>query len=201
MSKLGRTLIKALSEGKSTWEYAKDKPFLKRVLYVMWLSNLSDPILKPYYGIRHFFKKIIRIIQWLPVLWKTEDWDHSYMTTIWAYSLKCLKKGCIDDGHHVVTKGELKSFKTAIAILERISDTNKYTEAHMEAFYKRWGQPDYDFESSYFRNKTEEALSDKQKIQYRKEFKAIMDMEQYLFKQDIDLLCKVLKKYLQRWWD
>lgn len=212
MSKLSRMLLRSFEEGKSIWEIYPNKSNWWKIKHAIYLSPVSDIVLKPWYKICHFYSKIERVVAYFPILWNMEEWDNSYTTKLWAFSLKRLKRGCIDKGHHVVSKGELRSFKVAIALLERMSDDNQYTEKHMEAFYKKWGESDYDFKvcdldkngkpfTYTMHNKTEEALSERDRKLYNKERSAIWAMEKTQFEQDVDLFAKVLKKYLRKWWD
>ena len=207
MSSLKRSILQSLEEGHSTWKLYPNKSFLWKVGHVIYLSDTFAVVMTPYNVIRHFLNRVKRIIEWLPVLWDTHDWDHTYLTTIWAYSLKRSKIACFDKGHHIVSKGRLRDINTALALLGRLNDDNKYTEKHMEYFYQKWGESDYTFDKiegsnySRLRNRTVEALTEEQKKQYQKEFKRIMSLEDYLFKQDMDLLCKVLKRNLRSLWD
>jgi hypothetical protein len=213
MSKFYRELSKALKENKSTWDLYKDLHLLKRLEKVFYLSDLADPILNPYYSVRRFFRRIKRIIEWLPVLWRTEDWDSSFTLDIWAYSLKRLKRGVLDEGHHVVTKTKVRNMQTAIGLLERLRDKHTYADKHLEAFNKKWGEPNYYFKEvkgtkgkpggPYYsmENSVTEGLTPKQLKRYNKEFSEVFKLEDYHYNQDIDLLFKILKKHMRAWWD
>ena len=31
------------------------------------------------YKLKHFYKKIVKILKYLPILWQDEDWDYYYL--------------------------------------------------------------------------------------------------------------------------
>lgn len=134
-------------------------------------------------------KRIKRIIEWIPVLWKTEDWDHGFMTQIWSYSLKRLRDSMIN-GHSVMSETRLKNINTAIFLLKRIGRDHEYTDLDIDLLIRKYGPlgiPGIDKETW-----PKEAI---------KELVDLSKKDKYLFNQDIDLLSKILKKHLLGWWD
>jgi len=140
---------------------------------------------------RRFYYKIKRIIEWLPVLWRTEDYDHAYATEIWAYSLERLRDQMLA-GYGVITKTKLRKINTAINLLKRISRDHEYTDKHFDDLVKQYGRL------------TVKCLDDDHKPWPKEGYNKLRDLyklEEKLFKQDVGLLAKILERHLRGWWD
>lgn len=139
---------------------------------------------------KQFYYKIKRIIEWLPVLWRTHDWDHAYMTEIWAYSLTRLRDNMVQ-GYGVFNKTHLRKINTAINILHRMSRDHDYTHKHLDALIAKYGPlgiPSIDNHKKW----PPEGI---------KELRGLYKLEDELFKQDVRLLSKILDRHLRHWWD
>lgn len=91
------------------------------------------------------FKKIKKIIDYIPILWKDEDWDYFYLDELMLLKMKymyeCLSKDSsfTFDALFKATKKSLKALKICITILER-SCNNFYSNLpiknglYLEAF-------------------------------------------------------------------
>ena len=42
------------------------------------------------YKIKQFFRRIYNLYRWFPIIWKDQDWDHSYIFEIFKFKLKCI---------------------------------------------------------------------------------------------------------------
>jgi len=208
-----RNLGSAWDEAKSTWSVYPEKPTWWRIKRVIYINPITSLILDPYYTVRGFFSRVKRVLEFVPVIWKTHDWDHAYLTTIWAYTVERSMVACIDKGHHVVRKNDRKNYKTVIALLKRMSEDD-YDMPHYDYHGRRWKRniDDFYFEVADVDKKGKpltyrqrephfDKLNDRDKELYHKELKAVFDHGNYMYKQDVDLLCKLLKKHLRSWWD
>lgn len=58
------------------------------------------------YKIKRFFEKVLRIIDYLPILWNDEDWDYEYILPILRKKIdrigKCIKNNKIITEHEEV---------------------------------------------------------------------------------------------------
>ena len=71
--------------------------------------------------IRKFFRFIKRVIRWLPVLWKQEEWDYEYIYDLLKIKMLELRKSISEDTWHEEksVKRELKEIDICLARLDR----------------------------------------------------------------------------------
>lgn len=142
--------------------------------------------------IYHFLTPLIRVLTYIPFIWKSEEWDHSNLTQLWAFSLKRHIKISLDDGHHIVPRNYRRRALACVAALNRISNDHDYVELYFEDLQKI---PEWQV-----RIKTME-LNRPPNKEITKVLKKMHEMEQYLYQQDIALISKWLKKDLRSLWD
>lgn len=199
MSRISRKLIRGLQEGKSTWQLHKNKSLYNRIKMVLYLTPILDPVFNIYYSITNFFSRVKRLIEYIPIIWNSKDWDYSYQLNIFKYGLKRLDT-CMKNGHGVYNKSRQRKLKTAINLLERMeNEWESYEEAHwdyIQAKYKKYEDPKAWLPALTIRDRMPAEV----KEQYSKELKEKIDHKEILFKQDCDLFCKIMKKYMRSWW-
>lgn len=216
MSKLGRGLIKSLreatSEGKGTWKLYKDKPILERISMVLYTCDLLDPVFNTYYSIRGFIKNCIRVIDYIPIVWRHRDWDYGFVLKFNKKLHEDLYKGIYEKGHHVFTKKDARRLKTVIALYDRLreDDYDEFVYAQME---KKYGVNDFYFTKvegsenkpggpySTMRSTLEDRQTPEQRKKYWEEKKALYKHCEQLRVNDFELLGKYLAKYSKKWWD
>ena len=66
-------------------------------------------------------RNIIRVIQYIPVIWNNYDWDGGYLLELMLYKLKRMKK-CLKGGHSVdeVIEKQQRQLDFSIGLLDRI---------------------------------------------------------------------------------
>jgi len=116
------------------------------------------------------------------------------------------------NGHCVVTKTKLRKINTCIELLNRMTNSwEVYVEPAYKAFDKRWG---FNNKGSFLvkhptmprrfytnRDVFRDALSPKLRKRYDKEYKELILKEDIMYKQDMELFCKIFKKHVRSWWD
>lgn len=85
-------------------------------------------------------KKLIKIIQWLPILWNDYDWDYSYLLTLIDYKLKrmqkALKEGMAIQEHIDAKVKEIQDVRDIIKQIEEDNFIEKEEKAHEKEFGK-----------------------------------------------------------------
>jgi hypothetical protein len=199
-------IAELIEETKDNWSLFDKKPFWYKVKKVAYYSTPFQKIKAPFGAIRSFVSKVIRVCQFVPVIWKTHDWDYNSMLELWAYSYRRLQKECVEEGRHVTTKNFKKRSRAVLYLFDRLTK-DSYMEPHRDYFDKKWGKPEFEFVKSETSrhyslvDKNKKRLSDKEKEKYRQGLKALFKKEDDLFNQDLDLLFKIVKKDIKRWWD
>lgn len=72
--------------------------------------------------IKRFFNKIIRLLQYAPIIWNNEDWDFSYMLDLIEFKLKRMRN-CLDEYY---TDGTGKRIEVRKQIDKTLNAINKY---------------------------------------------------------------------------
>lgn len=92
-----------------------------------------------FYGIRKFGRFIRRIIRWLPVLYKQEDWDYDYLYDLIEIKLKELRECLRKDDIHVNSDKYVKQISICLEYLDRYRNWDNYIKLPTKAFWvKEW---------------------------------------------------------------
>lgn len=139
-------------------------------------------ILKKFYNnIIHLNKCIKRFFYYGWKLKKSGDWDSNYLYEVMLIKITELEKSILNDKYHFWKKKEFKQIKTAKNCLKRIIDDNYFNYSGIV----------------YEERKDNEIFP---KIKNRELFLKRIKEEKYLYKQDMELFCKIFKKYSRKWW-
>lgn len=140
----------------------------------------------------HILTPLIRVLVYIPVIWKSEEWDHAYLTELWAFSLQRHIKNSLDNGHHVVHRSYRRRAIACAAALKRISNEYNYAEPYFEDLNKipEWSERIRTMDLNRPPNKEITKVLDKMR-----------EAEKYLYNQDVELISKWLKKDLRSLWD
>ena len=76
---------------------------------------------------RKFGRYVVRSFQWIPVLWRDEDWDYCYLLYIMRFKLQKIEKCLSEDDMHVDSDKRARQVKVVLAHLDRYFDIGKYT--------------------------------------------------------------------------
>jgi hypothetical protein len=103
-----------------------------------------DSILHPKFHliqeIKDFFRRIFRILAWLPVIWNDRDWDYNYLLTIISFKLKRLgdtiDKNAIILAHRSVAI-DIMLVRKLIHDFQEKDFTEKEQKAHDEKYGER----------------------------------------------------------------
>lgn len=155
---------------------------------------------------KQWFRKIVKIIQWIPVLWRDYDFDHSYIFELLRYKLVRMEKLFRSDrawGKKAFEQAD--KIRVAICLLDRICD-NKYTSNAIMFHERKWG------ESEMITEKVDggyrlvnfvypKAKNEEEQKQADKEISRLYKHSNYMEKQDIEYLFKYLNKHIRGFWD
>lgn len=153
---------------------------------------------------RRLFNRIYKIIRYIPVLWKDEDWEWTYLFLLLEKKLS-LMEIAIREGYNIHSDKIGDEIKRARLMCHRIY-ADEYARLHYKAHQDKWGQLNsFTTPSShnllqmhfYYPNaKTDEEYKKASKEAFR-----IYQHEEYLRKQDLQYLFSYLARNIQKWWD
>lgn len=76
------------------------------------------------YRIKRFFNKVIKIITFIPILWRDEDWDYNYMLQLLQAKLIFMRRYFMNS--NVITEETTKKILSGID--KTLESIKKYTE-------------------------------------------------------------------------
>ena len=88
-------------------------------------------------SIRKFGRFIVRIIRWMPIIWKQEDWDFEYMYDLLEIKMKDIQNCLRKDKLHVGSDKHVREISICLGYMDRYRNSDKYLEKpayakHME---------------------------------------------------------------------
>ena len=146
-----------------------------------WFLDLGDMLMAPVRAIIKFFKKVFKVLQYIPVIWNNEDWDFDYILTLLRYKLVRTRDRIHSD--NVICPEEARDIY--IQINQAIDHIDRYREGGYEEF-------DVDFSLTPLGSLTKE--------QQEKLYEVSMKRSDYEQEQ-WNLIWDTIKKYGQGWWD
>lgn len=169
-------------------------------VYRFYWNNLTPRII--YYNIKN---GVTNLINWLPIIWQDRDWDEYYL-----YAIMCKKFEQMEHFHrdHGIT---VSAPKNAHELMVCKNLCRRLMEDEYTSPYEKRNMPHFD----WFSEKFEQSI---QSESDENGFITIVDHyepdepdsrwilpahghEENLAKQDIELLTKLMRKYMRGWWD
>lgn len=152
-----------------------------------------------YCEVRAPFRKIVRVVQWIPTLWNNYDWDFHYIFIVLRYKLTRMEREIRLKGHASNRKQTADQIKVAVHLLDRICNDG-YLENATSPVDREYGQWTFDFENN-LEIVHKKPLTVKQKTQHKKDLRAAWKHSDYMIKQDKEYLFKYILKHHRQWWD
>jgi hypothetical protein len=195
----------------------RPRPNIFRRIYLWWR-----------FSGRYYHVDLIRgtkkLWYWFPVIWKDRDWDDHYIFDILKHKLKAQSKYIGDNNRHTRAQLDAKRMRLCIRLIEKVQDETyemEYMDYHKD---RNWftpveGQPDLSqWNSETVYENFDDFFKKYPRIYKRvmngegpftldgrdeKEIKKIVAMNISKINQEraFDLLFKILKQDIRRWWD
>ena len=161
------------------------------------------------YRVRRFFRKCYNVIRWLPTIWKDEDWDHQYITTILLKKLEHQRDFFLSDRAHTSqAKDAAAQIQKAIDMLTKTDDSWEHYECiHMQEMDAKWGEgvlrfvPIEGTDSSEMFIDHDGVKTPEDEEQYSKEFREGMMKAMKQYKKEKREAYKYLADHIDYWWD
>ena len=168
------------------------------------MDTIKSSITDIFCSLRYFFKRLIRVIQYLPIIWKNEDWDHSYIFDLLSYKLGRVEKCLKNDPYHQNAKRYARQVQVCRILLERLIADN-YCEYEKKKHDEKWGELKHKdgkrykagVELIFYRDKCQ---TEEEKTLETEESKRIWKKEEELRKRDLESFCRIFNKHCESWW-
>lgn len=159
---------------------------------------------RPLIFLRQVCEFIIRVYDYLPILWNDRDWDYAFIYKLLEFKLKRVEKdltaGIVD-----CTKTQLHSVRLSIKLLNRLH-SHEYGARSGKLFDAKWGELLF-IETpvegkpyvrvSFHREK---ATTPELAAQQRVEALACYKLEEELQSRDRRNVFAIISKYCEGWW-
>lgn len=161
--------------------------------------------LRPIRFVKELLFNIQKVLYWLPIIWKDRWWDESFLLKILEAKLRYNAKWFEKHGHHVGSEREAHQMMVAANLCERLADQEYTTPWDKEANTSALRLFEYMEHHVEVRgNKGMTVCTSRGYV----EDKYLHDCSRWAGKredqmkqQDLELLCKILRKHLFKWWD
>lgn len=148
---------------------------------------------------------ILNLIIWFPIIWRDRNWDHSYMFEMLEYKLSLMEKLFRKYGHSVNSEKDAHYIMICKNLCKRLADdeyTNPYEERnrlHHEWFSRKFEEamnkePNKNGFITVVRRHEPDEPDDRWILPAH-------EHEEYLANQDLELLCRLIRKHSRGWWD
>jgi len=167
-----------------------------------FITRMIDKIETWWYDLKY---GIENVFHWVPVIWKDRNWDHYFIYVILRHKLRLMEIQIREYGHHTNSDRDADNIKVCVNLLDRLI-ADEYHEMAFKDHDRKWGEPDFRWEKYKDDSDLVELHIDRDKVtnekeQERKEFRRASTHEANLREQDLDMLFKNIRKYIQTWWD
>lgn len=150
------------------------------------------------YKVKRFFKKIQKIFEYLPVLWKDEDWDFDYLLTLIEFKAKRIAK-CIREDNIIITEEQVKITAQVNEMCEHLAnyrDISRLVKQPFEVINEFVKNDDGTTSFISLRKDTMSWSSDDER-EWHAYVKETLKRE----KEEWHNFCHTLEEYAQGWWD
>lgn len=165
------------------------------------------------YKIKQFFKRIYNLYRWFPIIWKDQDWDHSFIFEILKFKLKNQAEYIGKRGYHISAERDAEIMMLCVRLIDKVQDEYygmEYFEYHKSElkFIPSKSHPgNYEMEVEMLEENFDEYFK-KYPLIYRMvpDLKAPKDRIAHEIAKINEerahkLLFKILEQNIRRWWD
>lgn len=158
-------------------------------------------------NMRRFFKRVRRVIDFLPIIWKGYDFDYRYAIDLFQHQLK--RTADFMESDRAVTMNaniQAKRIRTAIELLQKVYD-EEYSYEYQDKLKQIYGDNVMDW---WFEDAGREDGSSYIRFEYEKWDNAdeVKEVKGRLYKESIEkqkraeeLVWKFISHNIRGWWD
>jgi hypothetical protein len=169
---------------------------------INWLASSSQNLYKT---INSYLRRVKRLIEFVPKIWRGYDFDYHHSLDLFKYQLertaKVLENGYRADGAHQASR-----IRTAIKLIDLVYNEEYSAQADKE-FSEKYGHCNFDWkldETSGMYSldlRWESAIDDAHNEEIQEEFSKAMHDAYDKAERAEDLLWRFIRHNIKRWWD
>ena len=155
--------------------------------------------------IKLFLRKLLRLVEWLPVIWKGDDYDYKYSIDVFRYQLERTAKYIESNGHLENGERVVLQIRTAIDLIDKTYGGGYQDEAEKQ-FTRQYGEcevifNDYDDDNFIIEFQWESAQNFEHNQEINDLHTAHMMAAYNKTQRDKEVLWKYINKNIETWWD
>jgi len=85
------------------------------------------------YKIKQFFRRLYNLYRWAPIIWRDQDWDHSYIYEILKFKLKNQAEYIGGKNRHTTAKRDAEIMMLCVRLIDKVQNDyygNEYFNYH-----------------------------------------------------------------------
>jgi len=94
------------------------------------------------YEVKLFFKRLKKTIDFLPLVWKSYDFDYSYSINLFKHNLKYQEKHFLGRAYRSDALNQASRIRTAIDLMDKVYNEG-YTQETIENFERLYGPSEW----------------------------------------------------------
>jgi hypothetical protein len=165
--------------------------------------------------IRLLFTGCHNLIKWIPTIFKDRDWDHWHIYNILQKKIEFQRKEIINSNRHTDVESDNRDMTIALNLIERVKEDYYGTE-HLDYSKSKFRFEPIEGDDEYY-TMEQDVISenyDEYIKKYPSSVRKVLKEKPDLDKKDLcfwvsqhnqerahDLLHKILKERMRRWWD
>jgi len=154
-----------------------------------------------YKTIKHFFRKVKRVIDFLPIIWKGHDFDYQYAVELFKYQLERMADFFeSDDAYGLDSKIQAQRIRTVLRLMDKVYK-DEYQLQHIDLIQKHYGEEKVEFVDNKLIITHAYAVNEKHQ-------KEILEIRKMMAKHGYEkhkrahkLLWDMIEHRIQWWWD
>jgi hypothetical protein len=160
--------------------------------------------------VKRFFRKVKRVIDFLPIIWKGYDFDYHYAIELFRYQLERMANFFESNGaYSVESKANAQRIRTVLKLMDKVYD-EEYAMEHVDLIQALYGEEKFesvsldreDCKGCYTYRLTHANAVDEQHqkeiLQVRQQMAKLSYQKQ---KRAHKLLWQMIEHRIQWWWD
>ena len=165
------------------------------------------------YKIKQFFRRIYNLYRWTPIIWRDQDWDHSYIYEILKFKLKNQAEYIGSKNRYIGAKRDAEIIMLCVRLIDKVQDGYygreyfDYHESELKFIPSESHPGSYEMEIEYISEHYVDYFK-KYPLVYRmvpdlkaSKEKIAFDIAKINEERAHKLLFKILEQNIQRWWD
>ncbi len=163
------------------------------------------------YKIKRFFRRIYNLIRWTPIIWRDQDWDHTFIFEILKFKLKNQAEYIGGKDRHTRAKRDAEMMMTCVRLIDKVQDEwygREYFEYHESElkFVPSESHPgSYEMEIEHISDNYEDYFK-KYPLIYKQvktedKHKTAFEIAKINEERAHKLLFKILEQNIRGWWD